>query len=192
MADSVAAVEAALVVLSLRFRADRRESSCYEVAAVLEDLEAIYFAVPRALSAEEPVQRHILAEHHSRFESALGLSEFALGEIEYRVRALRHLEAFGADGRTLDALRKAINLVADSEVSRIHGGSPLPQRTAPAPVEPLHMRRLSMGSPLEIATAIPFEYWTSGVAFVVFLRALERRFNMLGRIRTEKVEAGWV
>lgn len=176
------------MLLSLGFRPERRSSSCYELAAVLEDLEALYAAVPKAASAEEPVQRHILAEHRSRADEALGLPDSALAEVEYRVRALNRLEELGADRRTTELLRAAVQGLAESEAQRAHEGRRLaPPDAAPAAGQPLEVRRVSMASPLALIVSIPFEYW-AGPSFLLFLAALERRFNMVGRIRTEKAD----
>jgi hypothetical protein len=177
------------MLLSLRFRPDRRASSCYDVAAVLEDMEAVYFAVPRALATEEPVQRHVVTEHRARFEETLGWPDLTLAEIEYRVRAIRQLEVLGADERTLTELRAATHLLAEGDVKRVVEGQ-RPRATAPQrPArQSMNLRRMTMESPLQIVVSIPAEYWADGTALVLFLGAIERRFNMVGRIRTERVD----
>src|SRR5690349_16515142 len=180
---------ATAMLLSLRFRPEQRNSSCYEVAAVLEDLEALYAAVPKAAAVEEPVRGHVLAEHRSRIDAALGLSDFALAEIEYRIRALGHLEALGADQRTIELMRAAVQGVAQSEARRAYeGGDPAPlMASSREAISQLDVRQISMASPLQLLVGIPFEYW-AGPSFLLFLAAVERRFNMIGRIRTERVD----
>jgi hypothetical protein len=41
---------------------------------------------------------------------------------------------------------------------------------------------------LELVLSIPPSYWVGGTTFLVFLGSLEKRFNMVGRIRTERAE----
>ena len=44
-----------------------------------------------------------------------------------------------------------------------------------------------MGSPLDLVLSIPPEYWTGGGLFL-FLTAVEKKFNVVERIRTERAE----
>jgi hypothetical protein len=66
--------------------------------------------------------------------------------------------------------------------SRPYGATALP-----APENAIRLRRLTLGSPLDLVAHIPADYWKGG-GFILFLLALERRFNMVGRIRTERVD----
>lgn len=172
--------------LTLRFRPLRRAVSCYEFAALFEDLEALYLAVPEALAAEQPVARHFALQHQIRMQQLFGSPNSLLAEIEYRARSLQQLEAAGAPEETLRQLRFALNLVAEADVERISEG-PWPQ---PRPVSSgLSLQRASMQSPAELVTSIPAAYWAaSGTSLLLFLGAIERRFNMVGRIKTERAE----
>jgi hypothetical protein len=49
------------------------------------------------------------------------------------------------------------------------------------------VRSLHMGSPLDFVASIPSEYWTGG-GFVLFLTAVEAKFNFVSRIRTERAQ----
>jgi len=174
--------------LTLRFRPLRREVSCYEFAALFEDMEALYFATPEALAAEQPVARHFALQHQARMQQLFGSPNSLLAEIEYRARALQHLETVGAPEDSLARLRHALRLLTEADLRQV-AGIPRPEAEATQIDSGLSLQRVSMQSPAELVTAIPVAYWAaSGTSLLLFLGAIERRFNMVGRIRTERAE----
>ncbi|HEX6753843.1 MAG TPA: hypothetical protein VF093_09705 [Solirubrobacterales bacterium] len=172
--------------LTLRFRPLHREVSCYEFAALFEDVEALYLAVPEALAAEQPVARHFALQHQIRTRQLLGSSDSLLAEIEYRARALRQLETAGAPEDALRNLRHALSRLTEADVERVAEGSRPESRQAHSG---LSLQRVSMQSPAELVASIPAAYWAaSGTSLLLFLGAIERRFNMVGRIKAERAE----
>jgi len=172
--------------LTLRFRPTRRAVSCYEFAALFEDVEALYLAVPEAIAAEQPVAHHFELQHQFRMRQLFGSPNTLLAEIEYRARALQQLEAAGAPEEALGALRYALRALAEADVERIARG-PLPESKPTS--SGLLLQRVSMQSPAELVTSIPAAYWAaSGTSLLLFIGAIEKRFNMVGRIRTESRE----
>jgi hypothetical protein len=172
--------------LTLRFRPLSQAVSCYEFAALFEDIDALYLAVPEALAAEQPVARHFELQRQIRLRQLLGSPNSLLAEIEYRARALQQLEASGAPEEALRALRYALRLLTETDVERIAGN---PRREPPELSSGLLLQRISMQSPAELVMSIPAAYWAaSGTSLLLFLGALERRFNMVGRIKTERAE----
>jgi hypothetical protein len=171
--------------LTLRFRPLRREVSCYEFATLFEDVEALYLAAPEALAAEQPVARHFALQHQIRMRQLLGSPNSLLAEIEYRARALQQLEAAGAPEDALIRLRYALRRLTEADAERAEGFRLESRQTYPA----LSLQRVSMQSPAELVTSIPAAYWAaSGTSLLLFLGAIERRFNMVGRIRAERAE----
>lgn len=55
------------------------------------------------------------------------------------------------------------------------------------PEHALRVRSMSMSSPWDLLAYIPTAY-AAGQGLLLFLRAIEERFNMRGRIQTERVE----
>ena len=172
--------------LTLRFRPLRREVSCYEFAALFEDVEALYLAVPEALETEQPVARHFSSQHQIRMRQLFGSPNSLLAEIEYRARALQQLETAGAPEDALITLRYSLRRLTEADVERVARGS---QPEALQTYSGLSLQRVSMQSPAELVTSIPAAYWAaSGASLLLFLGAIERRFNMVGRIKTERAE----
>lgn len=156
----------------------------YAIGAVLEEVEAFYHAAGRAYGREEPFLPHYLAERR-RAREAGGISEDVLADIEYTSRTIMRLERAGADREAVDSLRDAVRLLARHEAETVYFGGQRRRDYAVGP--PLDVRRVSMASPLDLATSIPPEYWTGG-GLVLFISALERKFNAIERIRTERVD----
>jgi len=172
--------------LMLRFRPFGRSVSPFEFAALFEDVEALYLAVPEALDADQPVARHLARQQEARIRQMLGSPNALLGEIEYRARALQQLEVAGAPDRALMPLRYALARLAETDVERVAEG---PWPKAEKISSGLTLERVSMRSPAEIVLSIPVAYWAaSATSLLLFLEAIERRFNMRGRIRTERTE----
>jgi len=177
------------LLLSLRFRARYREPMLHEVAGVMEDIEAAYYTAHR-FTRDENLARQGAFSFATAFNAeklALsgggGFSEDVLAEVEYTSRAIQRLERSGAEEWVLGRLRNGLEALLDQQNVQLRFGQ-LPGRVA-TPVAPLEMRRLSMASPLDILVGIPPEYWKGG-GLVLFLAALESRFNMVGRIRVER------
>lgn len=154
---------------------------------MLEDLESLYAAVPEAVAAEQPVRQHLAVQQQTRLEKALGLSGSVLSEIEYRARAVSRLESTGAPAETVEVLRAELRLLAESEANRIYFNRRFEQSEPGRKSGALELQRLSMSSPLELVLNIPPGYWIGG-SFLFFLGAVEKRFNMVGRIRAERAE----
>src|SRR6185312_1147386 len=139
-----------------------------------------------AREGEQPLLPVFVAQRQAQSGQRLGLSDDVLSEIERGTRAIAGLEREGADEATIDSLRTAVSLLARRQTETIYfGSSPALSRTVPR--VPLRVRRVSMSSPLELVTSIPPEYWTGG-GVALFLTAIERKFNFVKRIRTERLE----
>jgi hypothetical protein len=174
------------MLLSLRFRAHRSDPSLVEVAEVIGDLEALYHASQHASEDKRRLLPIFLAQRQAQRGQAPGLSDDALAEIERGSRALRLLERVDSDPETIDLLRGSLQLLARQQTEAIYYGRALGASESAGGV-PLHVRRLTMASPLDLITSIPPEYWTGG-GLALFLTAVERKFNFVTRIRTERLE----
>lgn len=156
-------------------RCDLRLSSCSrarrEIASVLEDLEGLYRSAyvaaeaPWTGSVAEVLREYRAARAVYRIEAGgLRPGQVPLEEFLYRYS--------GTWGRSLHPPFKP----------------PLgrPARLLPSDQD-MRVRRLVMQSPLDLLAGIPAEYWTGG-GFLLFLKALEKYFNLDGRIRIERVD----
>jgi hypothetical protein len=173
------------LLVELRFRARVESPLLTDMANLMEDVEGLYFAAHDAFTQERPLLPLFLAERRARRGAAEGFSDELLAEIEYAARAVSRLEAAGANPDVLSRLHHGAELLAERQLQEVywgrqHGGS----LSAAAPFK---VRKLSMASPLDVVLSIPSEYWMGG-GVVLFLDALERKFNVLDRIRTEKAE----
>ncbi|MGA9284034.1 MAG: hypothetical protein WBV85_01190 [Solirubrobacteraceae bacterium] len=174
------------LLLVLRFNALYRDPSLVEMADVLGDVEALYHAARGASDGEQTLLPLFIAERQTQSAQPPGLSDEVLAEIERGTRAIGGLEREGADQDTIETLRAAVTLLARRQTEAIYRGN-APGLPRPVPTVPLHVRSLSMASPLQILTSIPPEYWTGG-SVALFLTAIERKFNFVKRIRTERLE----
>lgn len=174
------------LLLVLRFNALYRDPSLVEMADVLGDVEALYHAARGASHGEQALLPLFITERQTQNARPSGLSDEVLAEIERGTRAIRGLEREGADEDTINPLRTAISLLAHRQTEAIYRGN-APDLSRPIPTVPLHVRSLSMASPLQLLTSIPPEYWTGG-SVALFLTAIELKFNFVKRIRTERLE----
>lgn len=157
------------VLLSLRFKpVEGPYPRPDEVGSVLQDLEGLYRAAPVASALGVPVAELLAAYHIVRAETAAG-------ELSPDWHAL---------GRWLP-LPEYEDFAYFSRRARLRGRRSSGPDTQPA--NAMRVRGLSMGSPLDFLAQIPPEYWTGG-GFVLFLKAVERFFNMPQRIRTERID----
>jgi hypothetical protein len=173
------------LLLLLRFRATHKDPSLVEMAEVIGDVEALYHAARRAVDARQPLLPIFVAERQAQ-AAQVGFSDEILAEIERGTRAIRALEREGADPDTIVPLRYAVGQLAVRQARAIERDE-RPALPRLLPDIPLHARRLSMASPLKVITSIPPEYWTGG-GLALFLTAIERKFNFVKRIRTERLE----
>jgi hypothetical protein len=174
------------LLLVLRFTALYRDPSLVEMADVLGDVEALYHAARSAREGEQPLLPLFVAQRQTQSGARSGLSDELLSEIERGTRAIAGLERDGADEDTVESLRAAVSLLARRQTEAIYLGT-APALSRPVPRIPLHVRSVSMSSPLELVTSIPPEYWTGG-GVALFLTSIERKFNFVKRIRTERLE----
>jgi hypothetical protein len=163
------------VLLALRFHPRDEDPRCEEIAHLLDEVEAIYRAAPAAAALGLPVAELV---RDYRIAHADALAE----ELPYPV-----------DPRAWSRLRRRLPFPEFEEffflLERAQGrgrdrryGS-----LAAAPEHPLRVREMSMRSPLDFVAHVPSEYWQGG-GFLLFLAAIERYFNMDGRIRTERLD----
>jgi hypothetical protein len=155
-------------------------------AALLLDLQALYFAGRAAAQAEQDVLPFYREESRLLLSESRGSADDLVAEVEYLDRAARRLELQGADVELWGPLRDSARILA----RRVANGVIYPETFLPEParrrIAP-RLRRMSMGSPFDVVLSIPAEYWTGGGLFL-FLTAVEKKFNAVERIRTERAE----
>jgi hypothetical protein len=174
-------------VLRLRFQASQDEDPRPEqVASVLSDLEGLYRVAPAAVALGVPVAELLASYYAATAEMViLDLTEPSAEVFEYRF--MREFERFA---RRSQSQRYPLPALEELFYVWMQEGGPA-RRTASIspPPNALRCRQLSMGSPLDVLANIPPEYWMgSGGGLMLFLAALERRFNMVERIRTERID----
>lgn len=163
------------VLLALRFEARDDDPRCEEIAALLDDIEALYRAAPAATSLGLPVAELVRDYRVARANSLADDLPYQLDPREWS-RLLRRFPS--------PEFEDFFFLLTRSRLGARH---PLYASLLIPPEHPLRVRELSMRSPLDFLAHVPAEYWGGG-GFVLFLAALERYFNMAGRIRTERID----
>lgn len=160
------------VLLSLRFKPVRDPyPRPEEVGSLLLDLEGLYRAAPAAMALGVPVAELLAAYHIVQAETTAG--------------------QLSPDW---NALSRWLPLAEYEEfryfASRIwrRGRRPYGPHPMSPPANAMHVRRLSMGSPLDLLAHIPPDYWKEAGGFLLFLTAVERFFNMPDRIRTQYID----
>lgn len=154
-------------------------------AQLLWELQALYFAARAAREQEQnllPVYREelriVVGEHRSLDD--------LVAEVEYLDRAARRLRLGDAGPDVWEPLSHSAGLLARQIVNGVAYPREFLPDNARRRIAP-RLRRMSMGSPFDIVMSIPAEYWTGGGLFL-FLTAVEKKFNVVGRIRTERAE----
>lgn len=142
---------------------------------MLEDLEGLYRAAPAARALGVPVADLLAQYYMVRADAARPWAPWPID-----ARASRRL-------RRLPSPELEEFLYLTSRLWRSEPERRYPRQALFAPENAIRVRRLTLGSPLDLLAHIPADYWMGG-GFVLFLRALERRFNMVERIRTERVD----
>jgi hypothetical protein len=164
------------VILSLRFTATSpADPRPEDIASVLDDLEGLYRAAPAARALGVPVADLLSQYYIARADAATHWAPWPIDP-----RALRRLRRLPSP--ELDEFLYLTSRLWRSEPARRY-----PHQTLLAPENAIRVSRLTHGSPLDLLAHIPADYWMGG-GFVLFLGALERRFNMAERIRTERVD----
>lgn len=163
------------VVLALRFQARDDDPRCEEIAQLLEDVEAMYRAAPAAAALGLPVAELVRDFRAARADSLIDDLDFPIDPREWS--RLRRRLPFPEFEEFFFLIERAGRRGRDAR----YGSLPM------TPEHPLRVRELSMRSPLDFLAYIPAEYWQGG-GFLLFLAAIERYFNMDGRIRTERLD----
>ncbi len=161
------------VILALRFTATSPDDPRpEEIASVPEDVEGLYRGAPVESALGIPVAELLSQYHAARAETAAEWPPWPFYPRDWR----------RLGPRELDELFYLASRVWRQGSTRRYASPVLP-----APENAIRIRRLNLGSPLDLLAHIPPEYWKGG-GFILFLAAVERRFNMVERIRTERVE----
>lgn len=174
------------VILALQFQPTADDNPRPEqIASTLEDIEGLYRVTPVATALGLPVA-DLLTDYRLARAEAAAYDESAFHLDEYEERLARALKRFDRrPSYPSYELEDAIYLLSRLDRERL-----LRRHRPRLLLEPEHamrLQRIHMESPLELLSRIPAEYWTAG-GFFLFLRALEARFNMVERIRTERVD----
>jgi hypothetical protein len=164
------------VVLALKFeRTVESEPRADEIASVLDDVEGLYRVVPAAAALGVPVVALLADYRGARAEEVSDLFPWLLDPSAWK-RVRRSFPPPDLEELQYLAYRWR------RERNQAYG-----QWSLYPPENPMQVRRLTLGSPLEFWSYIPAAY-CAGFMLTRFLRALEERFNMADRIRTERLD----
>jgi hypothetical protein len=158
------------LILALAFESPTGEDARpEEIAAVLQDLDGLYRITPASTALGVPIVELLTEYYYARAETAAwDASDWPLRRARYE-RLTRSYQA------------------SEFEYFRERWETGRRAALTPPP-HALRVSRLHMGSwPLDVLAQIPPDYWKAG-GFTLFLAAVEHRFNMVGRIRTERAE----